>query len=143
MMSLSPKGAALIQSFEQFRDTAYQDQRGVWTCGWGHTGPDVKEGTTCTHALADAWFFNDTHGAGNAVLRAIDIPMSQNQFDALVSLAYNIGSHAFETSTLAKALNAGNYMAAGDQLLVWNHTNGVVNAGLTRRREAERALFLS
>jgi len=143
MMSLGPKGAALIKSFEQYRDKSYQDQRGIWTCGWGHTGPDVKADTVCTPALADAWFFNDTHTAVNAVLRAIDVPMTQNQFDALCSICFNIGAHAFETSTLVRVLNAGNYMAAADQFLAWDHTNGQVNAGLSRRREAEHALFLS
>ena len=143
MMSLGPKGAALIKSFEEYRDIVYEDQRGILTCGWGHTGPDVRVDTVCTPEQADKWFFNDTHTADNVVLRAIDVPMTQNQFDALCSLCFNIGAHAFTTSTLARVLNAGNYMAVADQFLAWNHTNGQVNAGLTRRREAERALFLS
>jgi lysozyme len=77
-----------------------------------------------------------------AVNDAVNIPLSQNQFDALVSLAYNIGTNAFKTSTLVKYLNALDYKAAADQFLVWNKAGGSVLKGLVRRREAERALFL-
>ncbi|KQD16250.1 lysozyme [Acinetobacter baumannii] len=70
------------------------------------------------------------------------MPLTQNQFDALVSLAYNIGSGAFKGSTLLKLLNKGDYKGAADQFLVWNKAGGKVMKGLVRRREAERALFL-
>src|SRR5579863_9399620 len=138
MMTLGAKGAALIQSFEGFRDKAYKDQRGIWTCGFGHTGPDVVEGTTCTPYQASLWFDQDTAKAVHAVIVTTDVPVNQNQFDAMTSLAYNIGAHAFEGSTLVKVLNAGNYMMAAEQFLVWDRTAGVVNAGLSRRRAAER-----
>lgn len=142
-MHLGAKGTALIQSFEGFRVTAYQDQRGIWTCGYGHTGPNVVEGTTCTPYQASQWFDKDTQSACNAVLRSVDVPLTQNEFDALVCFTYNVGADSEAHSTLVRVLNAGNYMMVAEQFLRWDHTNGVVNAGLTRRRAAERDLFLT
>lgn len=142
MMHLGPAGEALIKSFEQCRLAAYSDQRGVPTIGWGHT-LGVKLGDTCTQEQADAWFPKDAQWACNGVLRTVDVPLSQNQFDALVSFVFNVGVRAEAHSTLAQVLNAGNYMMAAEQFLQWNHVDGVVNAGLTRRREAERAFFLT
>jgi lysozyme len=72
----------------------------------------------------------------------VTVPLSQNQFDALVSLAYNIGTNAFKTSTLVKYLNALDFKAAADEFLKWNRGGGKVMKGLVRRRETERALFL-
>ena len=141
-MILGPKGKALIKSFEQLRLVSYQDQRGIWTIGWGHTGPEVGPGQVCTPEQADVWFVSDTQHAVQTVWRSVDTALSQNQFDALVSLCFNIGAGAFAGSTLVKLLNARQTQQAADQFLVWNHVNGVPNAGLTRRREAERALFL-
>lgn len=141
-MNLGAAGRNLIQSFEQLRLQAYQDQRGIWTLGWGHTG-GVVEYQTCTISEADEWFTQDAHSACNAVMRAVDVPMTQNQFDALVSLCFNIGQGAFGGSTLVKLLNNGHADQAADQFTVWNHTAGQANPGLTRRRAAERALFLT
>ncbi len=73
---------------------------------------------------------------------SVTVPLNQNQFDALVSLTYNIGSGAFNNSTLLKKLNKGDYQGAADQFLVWNKAGGKVMKGLVRRREAEQALFL-
>jgi|SRR5579859_2760875 len=142
-MQLGAKGRALIQSFEGFRDKAYKDQRGIWTCGFGHTGPDVVEGTTCTPYQASFWFDQDTAKAVHAVIATTDVPVNQNQFDALVSFVYNVGVNSEAHSTLLKLLNSGKYSLAADQFGFWNHVNGIVNAGLTRRRAAERALFLT
>lgn len=141
-MILGAAGRALIQSFENLRLQAYQDQRGIWSIGWGHTG-GVVEYQTCTPSEADEWFTQDTQIACNAVMRIIDVPMTQNQFDALVSLCFNIGQGAFGGSTLVKTFNNGHPDAAADQFTLWNHVNGQPNAGLTRRRTAERALFLT
>ncbi|WP_312069487.1 lysozyme, partial [Acinetobacter sp.] len=77
-----------------------------------------------------------------SVNNLVKVPLSQNQFDALVSLTYNIGSTAFKNSTLLKKLNAKDYAGAADQFLRWNKGGGKVLKGLVRRREAERALFL-
>lgn len=141
-MHLGPKGRVLIQSFESLRTSAYRKDDSIWTIGWGHTGPDVTQGTTCTEYQAAQWFDHDTQAACNAVLRTVDVPMTQNEFDALVSFTYNVGAGSEAHSTLVQVLNAGHYMMAAEQFLRWNHIKGVVSAGLTRRREAERTLFL-
>lgn len=143
MNSLGAAGSKLIQSFESFMARAYKDQRGIWTCGWGHTGPDVGPDTTCTEYQGAQWFKADTQMAVNAVNRSIDVALNQNQFDALVSLCFNIGQGNFAGSTLVHMLNQSDYPHAADQFLVWNHTNGQVNPGLTRRRIAEHDLFLA
>lgn len=142
MMQLGAAGKALIQSFESCKLIAYQDQRNVWTIGWGHTGPDIVEGYTCTQAQADLWFIQDTSFACRAVLSTVDVPLTQNEFDALASFTFNVGAGSEAHSTLIKLLNNGDFQGAADQFLVWNHVNGVANDGLTRRRRAERALFL-
>jgi lysozyme len=142
MMQLGPKGHKLIQSFEQFRGRAYKDQGGIWTCGWGHTGPDVVQDTTCTEWQATHWFDLDTGAAVAAINRTTDVPLTQNQFDALAAFTFNAGVTAEGHSTLIKYVNSRNFSAAADEFLRWNHVKGVVSVGLTRRREAERALFL-
>ena len=135
--ALGAVGAALIKSFESLRLTAYQDQRGIWTCGWGHTS-GVTQGTTCTAAQAENWFLEDTQFAVNGVNVSIDTNISQNQFDALVSFTYNVGVGSEAHSTLAKLVNAGDMAGAAAQFPLWDHVDGVANAGLLRRREAAR-----
>src|ERR1700675_1072619 len=121
-MILGPAGKALIQSFEALRLQAYQDQRGIWTIGWGHA-LGVVPYQTCTISDADDWFVHDMQSACNAVMRPSGVPLNQNQFDALVSLCFNIGQGNFGNSTLVKDLNQGHYDQAAEQFLVWNHTN--------------------
>lgn len=142
MMTLGQKGEALIKGFETLALTAYQDQKGIWTCGWGHTGSDVGPSTTCTPEQAEQWFLADTDWACKTVIRTVDVALSQNQFDALVSFVFNVGAYSEGHSTLVALLNRGQYALAADQFQLWNHTGGVVSAGLTRRRAAERDLFL-
>jgi lysozyme len=143
MNTLGSAGEALIKSFEALRLTAYQDQRGIWTCGWGHTGPEVVEGTTCTPQLAEAWFLSDTQSAANGVDASILTNINQNQFDALVSFTYNVGVGAEAHSTLAKFVNARDFAGAAAEFPKWDHVDGEPNAGLLRRRLAEQALFVS
>ncbi|MDE2098630.1 MAG: lysozyme [Patescibacteria group bacterium] len=140
-MQLGPRGIALIKGFEKCRLVAYPDQRGVPTIGYGHT-QGVKEGDTCTQAQADQWFLEDTHAAVVAVIRDLAVPVTQNQFDALVSFFFNVGVTAAGHSTLLRLVNLGQTSLAGLEFLSWDHCDGVVDPGLTRRREAERALFL-
>lgn len=142
-MKLGPKGEALIKSYEKLRLVAYQDLGGVWTIGWGHTGPGVEEGATCTAEQAQVWFWSDTSHAVNATNRAVDIALSQNQFDAIVSFTYNVGVGAEEHSTLIRLVNAKNLAGAADEFPKWNKVNGVISDGLIARRKAERALFVS
>jgi lysozyme len=142
-VNLGALGTALIQSFEQLRLVGYLDQRGVPTNGWGHTGPDVQVGQPCTKEQADAWFAADTQNAVRGVDNSLTVFCTQNQFDALVSFTFNVGVGAEAHSTLIKLMNAGDIQGAAAQFLVWDHINGVPNAGLLRRRQAEQALFLS
>ena len=144
--SISKIGIDLISSFEGIRLNAYDDGVGVWTIGIGTTiypnGTKVKKGDKCTQEQALEYLQHDLKSFEKTVSESVKVPLSQNQFDALVSLAYNIGSGAFKNSTLLKKLNAKDYAGAADQFLVWNKGGGKVLKGLVRRREAERALFL-
>lgn len=142
-MKLGEKGEALIKSYEKLRLVAYQDLGGVWTIGWGHTGPGIGEGTTCTPEQAQVWFWSDTSHAVNATNRVVDIALSQNQFDALVSFTYNVGAGAEEHSTLIRLVNAKDLAGAADEFPKWNKVNGKVSSGLSARRAAERTLFLA
>jgi lysozyme len=142
MMALGLKGLDLIKSFEKLRYQAYQDQRGIWTCGWGHTGPEITEFTTCDDQKADLWLIQDTYNAVHAVINSLDVAVNQNQFDALVSFTYNVGAGSEAHSTLLRLINNGRFALAADQFNLWNHVDGQVSAGLTARRAAEKALFL-
>lgn len=140
-MKTSDVGRKLIETFEGLRLTAYQDQGGVWTIGYGHTG-DVYQGETITQAQADNYLGIDLHHIENTIYLNVKISLNQNQFDALVSLIYNIGGGNFTKSTLLKLLNNSDFMGAGNQFLVWDKVGGIVNSGLAARRVAERQLFL-
>lgn len=143
-MRLGAKGEALIKGFEKLSLVAYKptpaDQ---WTIGWGHTGPEVVEGLTCTLEQAERWFLHDTQWAVLGVERSLNVGVSQNQFDALVSFTFNVGVTAEAHSTLLSYVNDQHWEQVPDQFLVWNKQAGVVLPGLTRRREAERELFLT
>lgn len=145
-MLTSKTGIDLITSFEDIKLNAYDDGVGVWTIGKGTTvypnGVKVKKGDVCTMDQAKAYFAHDLKRFENAVNSALTVVVNQNQFDALVSLAYNIGEKAFKTSTLVELLNANKFTAAADQFLVWNKGGGKVMKGLVRRRAAEAELFL-
>ncbi|WP_151838040.1 MULTISPECIES: lysozyme [unclassified Acinetobacter] len=145
-MATSQVGIDLITSFEDLRLAAYDDGVGVWTIGYGTTvypnGIGVKRGDSCTKTQAMSFFQHDLRRFEASVNNLVKVPLSQNQFDALVSLVYNIGSGNFASSTLLKKLNAKDYQGAADQFPRWNKAGGKVLNGLVRRREAERALFL-
>lgn len=144
------KGLFIIKSFESCRLVAYDDGGGVWTIGWGHTR-GVKRGDTCTQAQADAWLLEDVTEAELAVHRLVKVPITQNQFDALVSFAYNCGAdedadtiaEGLGDSTLLRKLNGADYVGAAAEFPKWNKDNGVVLQGLVRRRAAEQNLFLT
>ncbi|WP_459661291.1 lysozyme [Acinetobacter calcoaceticus] len=144
--STSDVGVNLISGFEDTRLKAYDDGVGIWTIGIGTTiypnGVKVKQGDTCTLDQAKTYFKHDLGKFEKTVNDYVKVPLTQNQFDALVSLTYNIGSGAFNNSTLLKRLNKSDYQGAADQFLVWNKAGGKVVKGLVRRREAERSLFL-
>ena len=141
----SAKGLALLEEFEGLRLKAYKDGGGVWTIGWGTTrinGKPVTEGMTCTKEQAREWKLADMARFESDVKNAIKIPLTQNQFDALVVLTYNIGGAGFLKSTLAHHINAGKPIFE-DLFTRWNKDNGKVVDGLTRRRKAEYALYIT
>lgn len=145
-MHISPCGIDLICNFEGLRLNAYDDGVGVWTIGYGTTkypnGIRVKKGDTCTLEQAKSYMQHDLKKFEQTVNSAVNIPINQNQFDALVSLAYNIGTNAFKNSTLVKQLNDGNYKAAANQFDLWVNAGGKRMQGLVNRRTVEKALFL-
>ncbi|WP_336957249.1 lysozyme [Acinetobacter johnsonii] len=145
-MAISPFGVDLICSFEGKRLTAYDDGVGVWTIGFGTTvypnGIKVKKGDTCTEAQAKTYMAHDLKKFEATVNKAVTLQLNQNQFDALVSLAYNIGASAFSQSTLVKKLNAHDIRGAADQFDVWVNAGGKRMQGLVNRRSKEKQLFL-
>ena len=142
-MKLGALGKALIQGYEQCRLVAYMPTPDdVWTCGWGST-EGVTEDTVWTQEEADEAFDRDVARFEECVNDCVNVELTQNQFDALVSLAFNIGCKAFKDSTLVKLLNNNAYGEAAEQFGRWNRQSGKVLNGLTRRRRAERDLFLT
>lgn len=141
----SQRGTAFIKGFESLELKAYPDPGTggkPWTIGWGHT-KGVKPGDRITELEADAFLAEDLAVFELTVKSAVKVPITQNQFDALVSLAFNIGGANFAGSTLVKKLNAGDPIGAADQFPRWKFANGKEMRGLVRRRAAERELFLS
>ncbi|WP_244651262.1 lysozyme [Rhizobium sp. CFBP 8762] len=146
-MKTSANGRKLIAEHEGNMLTAYQDSVGVWTIGVGHTSaagaPVVTKGMKITAAQSDEILSRDLANTEKEVRDLLKVDVTQNEFDALVSLGFNIGGTALGKSTLIRKLNAGDWAGAADQFLVWNKAKGRVLAGLTKRRKAERTLFLS
>ncbi|HBL7126824.1 lysozyme [Enterobacter asburiae] len=147
MMQTSDKGISLIKQFEGCKLTAYQDSVGVWTIGYGWTQPvdgkPIRAGMTIKQETAERLLKTGLVSYESDVSRLVKVGLTQGQFDALVSFTYNLGARSLSTSTLLRKLNAGDYAGASDEFLRWNKAGGKVLNGLTRRREAERALFLS
>lgn len=135
-----------IKEHEGLRLVAYLDSVGVWTIGYGDTGPDVVKGLTITKEEAEKRLRKRLVEFEGYINTYVKVPLKQHQFDALVSLVYNIGPANFKTSTLLKKLNAEDYIGAADQFLVWNkgRVDGklVVIKGLANRRAKERKQFL-
>lgn len=145
-MRTSAAGRKAIAAHEGNRLTAYRCPAGVLTIGVGHTTsagpPAVTPGMRITAQESDEILANDLATFERVVNNAVKAPLMQNQFDALVSLAFNIGGGAFARSTLVKRLNERDYRGAADQFLVWNKGGGKVLKGLVTRRASERAQFL-
>ncbi|HAS0832443.1 MULTISPECIES: lysozyme [Enterobacter] len=146
-MQTSDKGIALIKEFEGCKLTAYQDSVGVWTIGYGWTQPvdgkPIRAGMTINQETAERLLKTGLVSYESDVSRLVKVGLTQGQFDAMVSFTYNLGARSLSTSTLLRKLNAGDYVGAADEFMRWNKAGGKVLNGLTRRREAERALFLS
>ncbi|UIM54092.1 lysozyme [Serratia marcescens] len=146
-MKISDDGMALIKRFEGLRLQAYQDSVGVWTIGYGWTQPvarrKVGAGMAIDVATAERLLVCGVAQFERGVERLVAVTITQGQFDALVSFAYNLGLRALENSTLLRRLNAGDRQGAADQFGRWVNAGGVRLDGLVARRAAERALFLT
>jgi len=143
-MRTSSSGRGFIEQFEGLSLKAYDDGTGVITIGYGHTSaaglPRVYKGQTITKEQADAILASDLGKVEAQINKLVRVPLNQNQYDALVSFHFNTG--ALGRSTALKRLNQGDYNGCADALLSYNRAGGRVLPGLTRRRQAERALFL-
>ena len=139
-MKYSQDGIHLTEQFEGCRLTAYRDQGGVLTIGYGHTGA-VLPGQTCTQAQAEEWLHQDIVFAETEVNRLVKIPLTQAEFEALVDFTFNCGCGNFDHSTLLKLVNAGDMAAAAEEFQKWDKCSGQVVAGMLRRRLAEAAEF--
>lgn len=140
-MITSGAGVALIKSYEKLVLHAYlPTPNDRPTIGYGHTR-DVKMGDTCTEAEAVEFLRQDLHDAEGCINYHVQPELEQHQFDALVSLVFNIGCGAFKISTILALINAKRFDAAALQFPRWNKQNGKVLNGLTRRRMAEKYMF--
>lgn len=140
-MRTGPRGIALIKSFERLELKAYRDSVGILTIGYGHTGPEVRVSDEITEHQANILLEADLLTAERGVLDALDM-YRQSEFDACVSLAFNVGVKAFKGSTLARLHNAGNRMGAAKEFQRWCKAAGKELRGLLRRRFVEAALYL-
>jgi lysozyme len=147
MRQVNKAGIDLIKSFEGLYLKPYLDSVGVPTIGYGTIAyPDGTKVTIddaeITEDQAVEYLTFEINEKAKGVTRYVTVPINDNQFAALVSFAYNLGLGSLQKSTLLKLLNAGDVSGAADEFLKWNKAGGKVLAGLTRRREAERSLFL-
>lgn len=136
--ALAVSAAALvgIATHEGYRGEAYKDAVGVPTIGFGETA-GVKPGARTTPERALVRLLSSTEKHADAIRQCIHVPLYQHEFDAYVSLAYNIGTSAFCKSALVKKLNAKDYTGACEEIRRWNRAGGKVLPGLTKRRETE------
>ena len=143
-MKTTIEGRRLIEAREGVRLKAYRDSVGIWTIGVGHTSaagpPAVVPGLGITAAQASDILSQDLAQFERAVAQAVTVPLASHEFDALVSLAFNIGAGAFARSTLVRRLNAGDRAGAAEAFLMWANAGG--KQVLLRRRKAERRQFL-
>ena len=140
-MNPSEAGLALIRKFEGLRLSAYKCPAGVPTIGYGTT-KGVKMGQAITRDEADRLLREDAKRLASHITALVKVKLSQHQFDALVSFVYNVGPSAFAGSTMLRLINQGLYADAARQFQRWNKAGGEVLPGLTRRRAAERDLFM-
>lgn len=146
MITISEQGKQAIKKHEALRLKAYKDTSGVWTIGYGNTfyedGTKVKQGDVITADRANKLFENIVGKFSANVLKLISQRLTQNQFDSIVSLAYNIGVNNFKTSTVLKKININpSDKSITDSFAVWNKSAGKVSQGLINRRKAEAANY--
>lgn len=140
-MQTSDQGLQMIKTFEGCRLHAYQDTRGIWTIGYGHTGPEVVEGLVITQNQAEQLLAtrlaNEFEPAVNEAVNECPVETEQNKYDAMVCLAYNIGAHAFSGSSVKNDHIRDLFTEAADAFLMWKHPPELLN-----RRQKERECYL-
>ena len=139
-MKISTEGKNLIKKFEGCELEAYKCAAGVWTIGYGHI-KTASEGMTISQEKADELFNEEIKEYENYVNTAVTVPLSQNQFDAIVSWVFNLGNGNLRASTMLKVINSGDHAGVPAQIKRWNKAGGKVLEGLVRRREAEALLY--
>ncbi|MBT0720432.1 lysozyme [Rosenbergiella collisarenosi] len=143
-MNISNNGIAFIKNEEGERLSAYQDSRGIWTIGVGHTGLvnliPIGKGMAITSKQSSEILKKDLSWVESAITDNVKVKLNQNQYDALCSFVFNIGVNAFKSSTMLKELNAGHYSKAADCMLMWSRAGSNQNI-LASRRQRERGLF--
>ena len=145
---ISQNGLNFISSFEGFRTNVYQDSKGVWTIGFGSTydlngKPITAQTLPVTREVALKMLLAHLKGVESFMQKTVAILLNQNEYDAICSFIYNVGSGNFQKSTLLKKLNLSDRAGAANEFIKWNKSGGKIIAGLTRRRIAEKELFLS
>lgn len=143
MAHVSQTGLSLIKRFESLRLAAYDDGKGTWTIGWGHTGPEAARGITWTQEFADRIFASDLRRFEISVENSLTHAATQGQFDAMVSLAFNIGEDAFKKSTVLRRFNQGDRPGAAEAFIMWDDEGMPTHEGLELRRAAEIYRFAS
>jgi len=141
-MSVAELAASFVRAHEGLRLSAYPDGKGVWTIGFGHTGPEVHEGLIWTQARADAQLAADLARAADAVARLARRRLSDAQMAALISFVFNLGERALAGSTLLARVNDGRFLDATREFLRFDHAAEVESKGLLIRRLDEASLFL-
>lgn len=141
-LALSHTGLKMMMQAEGLRLESYRCPADVLTIGYGHTGPDVKPGMVITKDQAEMLLRDDVRFAEIGVRTYATVPLTQQQFDALVDFAYNCGIGAMRGSTMLRKLNSRDYLGAAEELTKWTRAGGKVMAGLVKRRQAEKAMFL-
>lgn len=147
-MKLDQRGTEFIQGWEKCAKTVYLDQGGFPTGGYGHKSNGWPVGTVLSQQQCDQLFAEDVIAFESCVNNLAKVPLTQNQFNALVSFVFNVGAGNFKKSTLLRNLNSKDYASAGDCFLAWDnyHTSdgqAHLSQGLLNRRKAERELFLA
>ena len=139
-MQISEEGISLIKHFEGCGLEAYQDSVGIWTIGFG-TIKGVKEGDRINQDEAEHLLQEEMPEYEGYINEMVDVPLEQNQFDALCSWVFNLGPKNLSESTLLRVLNDGKYDEVPQQIVRWNKAGGEVLKGLVKRRQAEADLF--
>jgi lysozyme len=145
-MNITEEGLALIRRAEGFRSSAYKDAAGVWTIGYGHTSnagpPNVRRSMKITRLQAEQVLASDVASFALGVEQLLTVPLTEGQFSALVSFAYNVGLENFRKSSVLRAVNAEDFAAVPRRLSLWVKSRGRVLPGLVARRAAEASMFI-